>query len=74
MSWKRKRPRRTKPYPTRKFRVFPNMRAPAKIVECPRCHRDVEDNDRGRSAHGVSCVRIPDTRPKGWGVKTGGTK
>ncbi len=67
--WKRKRRRRTKPYKTVRFRVFPDTKAPTKIIECPRCHRDVGDNWLGRRAHATSCVRIPAERPESWGRK-----
>ena len=39
------------------------------MIKCPKCERDVKDDERGRNAHRQSCVRIPRDRPKGWGIK-----
>ena len=38
-------------------------------IQCPRCRRFVDNTDRGRSAHGLGCVRIPQHRPEGWGTR-----
>lgn len=69
MKWKRKAKRRTKPYKTKKFRVWPQHDREGRIIDCPRCGREVTDDFVGRKAHGASCVKIPANRPKGWGVK-----
>ena len=39
------------------------------IVGCPRCGRSVRDNEKGRNAHGRSCVKIPRKRAAGWGQR-----
>lgn len=38
-------------------------------ITCPRCRREIVDDERGRNAHRQGCVRIPRARPKGWGQK-----
>lgn len=45
----------------------------AGTVQCPRCRRHVADTPRGRNAHRVGCVVIPENRPAGWGVRPGST-
>jgi hypothetical protein len=40
------------------------------VVTCPRCRRTVGDSYNARQGHRLSCVKIPEKLPKGWGVKT----
>ena len=67
MIWERKRSRRIKPHKKKKFSVWPI--SDSRTLLCPRCKTYLENNEIGKKAHGISCVKIPKELPSGWGVK-----